>query len=127
MSKRVTFKPKRNGAAVEWNVGTKPAHDHKTQIRKRDGAEALNFYLSPSAVAAGYKFDTADPIWVCEDNGTCPSKPSEHDQIVLVDKSDSCVSVADRNTDQVTLRYQLNVKDPNGVSVPIDPIVQNIL
>ncbi|HEX2802467.1 MAG TPA: hypothetical protein VHN55_00560 [Sphingomicrobium sp.] len=127
MSKKITFKPHQNGGSVDWKVGNQAAGKHKTKVRKDSGAEALNFSLSNDAIAAGYKFDTSDPIWVCEDNGRCPSSPSAHGQIKLLDATDSSVSVADLNTEQVTLRYQLNVTNGKGARVPIDPIIQNVL
>ena len=98
MSKNIRFKPHLSNGGVEWKVGTKAANKHKTQVRKDNGPEALNFSLSNDAIQAGYKFDCSDPIWVCEDNGRCPVSPARHGQITLLLATDSAVGVSRRTS-----------------------------
>ena len=124
MTNPVTIRFKLSGG--EWRVvGSGPAKNHSNTVDEGDTQQFI-FLLTQDMITPGYQFDTNDPIWVGIDNGQCPTSLPSNGPISLVGTpSASQVTVNDANPDVAKLRYQLNVLDVNGASVPIDPIIDN--
>lgn len=111
--------------AEGWMVGNKPAHEHKTKFEKGSGEQKLKFKLSDDAKKAGFRFHEDDPIWVHADATQCPKESVQNGQITDLDPGDHHLTVTNLNSEEVILRYQLNVVDDKGNSAPIDPIIDN--
>lgn len=109
----------------EWHVGDTAAKEHKLKLDKGSGEQKLKFKLSKDAQKAGFRFNSEDPIWVHADAANCPNQYVQHGQITDIDCDDTELKVKDLNSEEVILRYQLNVVDDKGKSSPIDPIIDN--
>lgn len=109
----------------EWLVDGTPAHKHQTKFEKGSGEQKLKFKLSDDAKKAGFRFREDDPIWVHADATQCPKESVQNGQITDIDPGDHHLTVTDLNSEEVILRYQLNVVDSDGNLSPIDPIIDN--
>lgn len=121
-TQQITFK---RSLGTWWTGFLQHAGGHRIKVPTGNSDETLVFKLSNNAAKDGYKFDTNDPIWVCADNGSCPSQSGCDGQFTTVNCTATELTVKDSNDQAGPYRYQLNVIDANNNKVPIDPIVDN--
>ncbi|HET9355217.1 MAG TPA: hypothetical protein VFO42_03520 [Sphingomicrobium sp.] len=109
-----------------WGVGFGKVYPAKLHKLKPAAAGDIEFELSDGAIDDGYHFDTADPIWVCVDNGNCPHQRSTHPDITNIRPSNDRLTIHNgKVSGRVRLRYQLNVLNGENQPKPIDPIIEN--
>jgi len=111
-----------NGTA-KWGLGFNPDPPPRfivgVDLAKRAPGKDIVIHLAGSP--PGIKFDTTDPIWVCE-TGDCPPPPgSMSDQVKDIECTDRKLTFHDTNSRECILTYQLNFVGAE----PLDPMIRN--
>lgn len=110
---------------IDWEIDGKKAKDSKIDFEKDSGPVTVEFKLR-DATNRELRFDTADPIWVHEnEQGQCPPNGATDNQIEVVSCIDDRLTLINKNRKESTLRYQLNFVDHANNSEPCDPEFKN--
>lgn len=119
-------KAKREGKGVAWDLGFQnPPEQSKARVDlpKKSGAHEIVFHLVATQ-GLDIRFDTADPIWVCETGQCPPPKGINTDQITILSCVANLLRIRDSNDGpERILTYQLNFVGEDAS--PLDPEIKN--
>lgn len=113
------------GSLIDWEIDGKKAKDSKIDFEKDSGPVSVEFKLQ-DRTSRKLRFDTADPIWIHENElGQCPPNGATDNQIEVQTCDDKTLTLINKNEKASTLRYQLNFVDEANQSEPCDPEFKN--
>lgn len=113
------------GGLIDWEIDGKKAKESKIDFEKGSGPVTVEFKLQ-DRTDRKLRFDTANPIWVHEnDAGVCPPDGATDNQIEVHSCDDKTLTLINKNDKASTLRYQLNFVDKSNQSEPCDPEFKN--
>lgn len=113
------------GGLIDWEIDGKKAKDSKIDFEKDSGPVSVEFKLQ-DRTSRKLRFDTADPIWIHENElGQCPPNGATDNQIEVQTCDDKTLTLINKNEKASTLRYQLNFVDEANQSEPCDPEFKN--
>jgi hypothetical protein len=126
MSKTVKVEAKdEDSGVIDWEIDGKKAKDSKIDFEKDSGPVTVEFKLQDTTNRK-LRFDTANPIWVHENElGQCPPDGATDGQIEVQGCDDKTLKLINKNDKASTLRYQLNFVDKANQSEPCDPEFKN--
>lgn len=112
--------------AIEWGLGINPGPPARFTVNldlaKKSGPYKIIIHLAGNA--NGIKFNTTDPIWVCETGNCPPPAGSTSAQIEDIQCNDNMLTFNDTNDGpECVLTYQLNFVGKGAV--PLDPMIRN--
>jgi len=124
MSKEARITPEANGRFKLKHgndEGDSEANYPAIHFSQGSGPQLIVFEIAPGPE----KFNAQDPIWVSATGK--PAGPANHDQIVdaKVLKGGKTLVVINKNSEEGTLYYNLNMIRGNGDAATLDPVITN--